>query len=162
MIECEMGKGHNSLIRAGYGGWLLYTAASAGDADFVLELLGRDPLLVFGEGEYGVTDMLYAAARGKNCEVFKLLLHSALSRKESLSGSGAELEEKLDEGSKVFKRDVMNRAIHAAARGGNLEILKQLLAGVSVSQILSYRDAQGSTLLHAAAARGQVQVSQIT
>ncbi|BAT74325.1 hypothetical protein LR48_Vigan01g093600 [Vigna angularis] len=158
MLECEMGKGHNSLIRAGYGGWLLYTAASAGDADFVLELLGRDPLLVFGEGEYGVTDMLYAAARGKNCEVFKLLLHSALSRKESLAGSGAELEEKLDEGSKVFKRDVINRAIHAAARGGNLEILKQLLASVSVSQILSYRDAQGSTVLHAAAARGQVEI----
>ncbi|KAK7368468.1 hypothetical protein VNO80_10494 [Phaseolus coccineus] len=158
MLECEIGKGHNSLIRAGYGGWLLYTAASAGDADFVLELLGRDPLLVFGEGEYGVTDMLYAAARGKNCEVFKLLLHSALSRKDSLAGSEAELEEKLDEGSKVFKRDVMNRAIHAAARGGNWEILKQLLGSVSVSQIFSYRDSQGSTVLHAAAARGQVEV----
>ncbi|TKY59859.1 Serine/threonine-protein phosphatase 6 regulatory ankyrin repeat subunit C [Spatholobus suberectus] len=156
MLECETGRGHNSLIRAGYGGWLLYTAASAGDVDFVLELLGRDPLLVFGEGEYGVTDMLYAAARGKNCEVFKLLLHSALSRKECLVGSEAELEEKLDEGAKVFKRDVVNRAIHAAARGGNWEILKQLLAGVS--RILSYRDAQGCTVLHAAAARGQVEV----
>ncbi|CAJ1935621.1 unnamed protein product [Sphenostylis stenocarpa] len=158
MLECEIGRGHNSLIRAGYGGWLLYTAASAGDLDFVLELLGRDPLLVFGEGEYGVTDMLYAAARGKNCEVFNLLLHSALSRKECLGGSEAELEEKLDEGSKVFKREVMNRAIHAAARGGNWEILKQLLGSVSVSHILSYRDAQGSTVLHTAAATGQVEV----
>ncbi|KAG5029373.1 hypothetical protein AAZX31_05G134400 [Glycine max] len=158
MIECETGRGHNSLILAGYGGWLLYTAASAGDVDFVLELLGRDPLLVFGEGEYGVTDMFYAAARGKNCEVFKLLLHSALSRKECLGGSEAELEEKLDEGSKVFKRDVMNRAIHAAARGGNWEILKQILGSVSVSQVLSYRDALGCTVLHAAAARGQVEV----
>ncbi|KAL2343430.1 hypothetical protein Fmac_004715 [Flemingia macrophylla] len=156
MLECETGRGHNSLIRAGYGGWLLYTAASSGDVDFVLELLGRDPLLVFGEGEYGVTDMLYAAARGKNCEVFNLLLHSALSRKECLGGSEAELEEKLDGSDRVFKKDVMNRAIHAAARGGNWKILKQLLAGIS--QILSYRDAQGCTVLHAAAAKGQVEV----
>ncbi|KAK7399977.1 hypothetical protein VNO78_11175 [Psophocarpus tetragonolobus] len=158
MLECERGRGHNSLLRAGYGGWLLYTAASAGDVDFVLELLGRDPLLVFGEGEYGVTDMLYAAARGKNCEVFNLLLHSALSRKECLAGSEAELEEKLDEGSKVFKRDVMNRALHAAARGGNWELLKQLLGSVSVSQIVSCRDAQGYTILHTAAAWGQIEV----
>jgi hypothetical protein len=31
----------NRLIRAGYGGWLLYTAATAGDAGFVRELLAR-------------------------------------------------------------------------------------------------------------------------
>ena len=68
----------------------------------------------------------------------------------------------MDEGSKVFKRDVMNRAIHAAARGGNWEILKQILASVSVSQVLSYRDSQGCTVLHAAAARGQVEVRLIT
>ncbi|KAK7359415.1 hypothetical protein VNO77_01375 [Canavalia gladiata] len=152
LFECEKGRGYNSLIRAGYGGWLLYTAASAGDVDFVLELLGRDPLLVFGEGEYGVTDMLYAAARSNNSEVFKLLLHSALSRKECLEKSEGEL----DEGARVFKRDMMNRAIHAAARGGNWEVMKQLLG--SVSQILSYRDAQGCTVLHAAAGRGQVEV----
>lgn len=66
--ECETVRGDNknSLMRAGYGGWLLYTAASAGDVEFVQELLGRDHLIVFGEGEYGVTDMLYAAARSKN------------------------------------------------------------------------------------------------
>ncbi|KAF5754364.1 putative ankyrin repeat-containing domain-containing protein [Helianthus annuus] len=69
--EPKNGHGHNSLIRAGYGGWLLYTAASAGDLEFVKELLKRDPLLVFGEGEYGVTDILYAAARSKNSEVFQ-------------------------------------------------------------------------------------------
>ncbi|KAJ1410602.1 Ankyrin repeat [Sesbania bispinosa] len=143
MIECETGTGHNSLIRAGYGGWLLYTAASAGDVDFVQELLGRDPFLVFGEGEYGVTDILYAAARSKNSEVFKLLLDSALSR------SGAELEE-------IFKRDMMNRAIHAAARGGNWEILKELVG--SVSDVLAYRDTEGFTVLHTAAGRGQVEV----
>ncbi|KAK7319071.1 hypothetical protein RJT34_03783 [Clitoria ternatea] len=156
MFECERGRGHNSLIRAGYGGWLLYTAASAGDVDFVLQLLGRDPLLVFGEGEYGVTDMLYAAARSKNSEVFRLLFDSALSRKECLGVGDGELEEKLDEGSRVFMRDMVNRAIHAAARGGNWEILKQLLG--NFSQILSFRDAQGCTVLHAAAGRGQTEV----
>ncbi|KAK7246946.1 hypothetical protein RIF29_41819 [Crotalaria pallida] len=159
MLECDTGKGVNSLIRAGYGGWLLYTAASAGDKDFVMELLRRDPLLVFGEGEYGVTDILYAAARSKSCEVFKLLLDSALSRKECLrssSSSGGELEEKLDESAEVFKRDMMNRAIHAAARGGNWEILKEIVE--SGAEILSYRDAQGCSVLHAAAGRGQVEV----
>ncbi|XP_061373018.1 uncharacterized protein LOC133315131 [Gastrolobium bilobum] len=151
MLECETGKGHNTLIRAGYGGWLLYTAASAGDVDFVQELLGRDPFLVFGEGEYGVTDMLYAAARSSNSEVFKLLLHSSLLPRECQSSG-----EELDESSRVFKRDMMNRAIHAAARGGNWEILKQLV-GIA-SDILAYRDSQGCTVLHTAAGRGQVEV----
>jgi len=51
---------------------------------------------------------------------------------------------------------MMNRAVHAAARGGNLEVLRDLLRGCS--DAAAYRDAQGSTILHAAAARGQVEV----
>ncbi|XP_054804606.1 uncharacterized protein LOC129307756 [Prosopis cineraria] len=149
--ECETRRGHNSLIRAGYGGWLLYTAASAGDVDFVLELLRRDPFLVFGEGEYGVTDILYAAARSKNSEVFKILLDSALSPRDCCV-----TEAELDESGRIFKKDMMNRAIHAAARGGNWEVLKQLLG--SDSDILAFRDAQGCTVLHAGAGRGQVEV----
>jgi len=140
LLECETKTGHNSLIRAGYGGWLLYTAASAGDVDFIKELLERDPHLVFGEGEYGVTDVFYAAARSKNSEVFRLLLDLALSPGNSLS-SGSELEE---------------QSVHAAARGGNLEILRVLLA--DCSDVLVYEDAQGSTILHTASGRGQVEV----
>lgn len=143
--ECETKKGHNSLIRAGYGGWLLYTAASAGDVGFVKELLGREPFLVFGEGEYGLTDVFYAAARGKRCEVFRLLLESAVSPqgrvKDVLPG---------------FKDDVMNRAVHAACRGGNLEMLKELLG--ENGNVLCYKDGQGSNVLHSAAGRGQVEV----
>ncbi|KAK7306228.1 hypothetical protein VNO77_44154 [Canavalia gladiata] len=148
MLECDTGRGHdNSLIRAGYGGWLLYTAASAGDVDFVQQLLGKYPSLVFGEGEYGVTDILYAAARSNNCDLFNFLLHSALS--PTHCGTLIQVEE-------VFKRDMMNRAIHAASRGGNWEILKQLVG--TASSIFANRDAQGCTLLHTAAARGQLQV----
>ncbi|RDX69420.1 E3 ubiquitin-protein ligase mib1, partial [Mucuna pruriens] len=144
MAECEAGGGgRNSLIRAGYGGWLLYTAASAGDMDFVRELLGRYPALVFGEGEYGVTDILYAAARSNDSEVFKFLLGSALSPR------GARMEE-------VYERDMVNRAVHAAARGGNWEMLKQLVR--DASGVLGFRDAQGCTVLHTAAARGQLEV----
>ncbi|KAK6160368.1 hypothetical protein DH2020_003749 [Rehmannia glutinosa] len=133
--ECETtnkGQNSNSLIRAGYGGWLLYTAASAGDVVFVKELLERDPLLVFGEGEYGVTDMLYAAARSKSFE-------------------------RADEGGVFgFRSEMTNRAVHAAARGGNVEVLRDFLGdGVDV---LGYRDARGSTVLHTAAGRGQVEV----
>jgi len=50
LLECDTKNRKNTLIRAGYGGWLLYSAASAGDVAFVKELLERDPLLVFGEG----------------------------------------------------------------------------------------------------------------
>ncbi|WVZ05490.1 hypothetical protein V8G54_018836 [Vigna mungo] len=142
MLECETGRGTNSLIRAGYGGWLLYTAASAGDVDFVRELLGRNPALVLGEGEYGVTDILYAAARSNSCEVFEVVLRSALS-------PPAQMEE-------VYERDMTNRAVHAAARGGNWEMLKQLVE--EGCGVLGFRDAQGCTVLHTAAARGQVQV----
>ncbi|GER33646.1 ankyrin repeat family protein [Striga asiatica] len=56
MEECDALRGNNSLVRAGFGGWLVYTAAAGGDLEFVRELLGRDPLLAFGEGEYGAAD----------------------------------------------------------------------------------------------------------
>ena len=41
----------------------------SGDFGYVLELLDRTLYLSLGEGEYGVTDMLYAAARSKSSEV---------------------------------------------------------------------------------------------
>ncbi|XP_050206408.1 ankyrin repeat-containing protein ITN1-like [Mercurialis annua] len=143
LSECETKKGYNTLIRAGYGGWLLYTAASAGDLEFVKSLLERDANLVFGEGEYGVTDVLYAAARSKNCEVFRVLLNLAIVR------GGFE-------GDLGFRKEMMSRGVHGAARGGNLEILKELRG--NCGDMLEYRDAQGSTVLHSAAGRGQVQV----
>ncbi|XP_010248877.1 PREDICTED: serine/threonine-protein phosphatase 6 regulatory ankyrin repeat subunit B-like [Nelumbo nucifera] len=155
LLECESKRGSNSLIRAGYGGWLLYTAASAGDVTFVQELLDRDPLLVFGEGEYGVTDIFYAAARSKNSEVFRLLFDFSVSPR-CLMSSGGVLEEQPAGPPPVFRSEMVSRAVHAAARGGNLEILKDLLG--DCTDILVYRDAQGSTVLHAAAGRGQVEV----
>lgn len=155
LLESESKKGKNSLIRAGYGGWLIYTAASAGDLGFVQELLERNPLLVFGEGEYGVTDILYAAARSKNSEVFRILYDFAVSPRFS-TGRGGVLEEHIGEIPAVYKWEMMNRGVHAAARGGNLKILKDLLA--DCSDVLACRDAQGSTILHAAAGRGQVEV----
>lgn len=152
--ECESKKGKNSLIQAGYGGWLMYTAASAGDLSFVQELLERNPLLVFGEGEYGVTDTLYAAARSKNSEVFRLIYDFAISPR-FLTAKG-EFEEHIGEIPSLYKWEMMNRAIHAAARGGSLTILKELLS--NCTDVLAYRDKQGATILHAAAARGQVEV----
>ncbi|KAJ6314795.1 hypothetical protein OIU78_018305 [Salix suchowensis] len=152
--ECEFKKGKNSLIQAGYGGWLMYTAASAGDLSFVQELLERNPLLVFGEGEYGVTDTFYAASRSKNAGVFRLIYDFATSPR-FLTAKG-EFEEHIGEIPSLYKWEMMNRAIHAAARGGNLTVLKELLS--DCTDVLSYRDKQGATILHAAAARGQVEV----
>nr|XP_010930059.1 serine/threonine-protein phosphatase 6 regulatory ankyrin repeat subunit B [Elaeis guineensis] len=156
LLECETKNRKNTLIRAGYGGWLLYTAASAGDISFVQELLERAPLLVFGEGEYGVTDIFYAAARSKNSEVFRLLFDSAVSPRSLGGGSGGEAADGSGGSISIFKWEMVNRAVHAAARGGNLEILKELLE--DCSDVLAYRDVQGSTILHAAAGRGQVEI----
>lgn len=154
--ECESKNGKNSLVHGGYGGWLLYTAASAGDLDFVRELLERDPLVVFGEGEYGVTDMLYAAARSKNSDVFKMVFDFAISPRFLGGNNGKELEEHLEKIPSAYKWEMTNRALHAAARGGNLKILNELLA--DSSDVLAYRDIQGATILHAAAGRGQTEV----
>ncbi|GLT33138.1 hypothetical protein SLA2020_077500 [Shorea laevis] len=152
--ECESKKGKNSLIRAGYGGWLMYTAASAGDLGFIRLLLERNPLLVFGEGEYGVTDMLYAAARGKNSQVFRLIYDFAVSPR-FLTSKGEGFEEHIGDIPAVYKWEMMNRALHAAARGGNLSVLNELLS--DCTDVLAYRDKHGSTILHAAAAKGQVE-----
>ncbi|XP_015571788.2 uncharacterized protein LOC8271790 [Ricinus communis] len=153
--ECEAKKGKNSLIEAGYGGWLLYTAASAGDLSFVQELLERNSLLVFGEGEFGVTDILYAAARSKNSEVFRIVYDFAVSPR-FLAARGGEFEEHIGEFPSLYKWEMINRAVHAAARGGNSTILRELLS--NSTDVLAYRDKEGSTILHAAAARGQVEV----
>lgn len=161
LLECECKnhraagrRGENTLLRAGYGGWVLYTAASAGDLAFVREMLERDPLLVFGEGEYGVTDMFYAAARGRSADVYRLLLDHAMSPRCSTNcrdgegGAGA---------GSVFRQEMMSRAVHAAARGGSVEMLRELLEE-GRSGVSTYLDVRGSTVLHAAAGRGQLQV----
>ncbi|KAJ1397012.1 hypothetical protein SESBI_32098 [Sesbania bispinosa] len=49
LLECKSKRGKNSLILAGYGGRLMYTAASVENLSFVQQLLERNPLLVFGE-----------------------------------------------------------------------------------------------------------------
>nr|VDD47403.1 unnamed protein product [Brassica oleracea] len=155
--ECEIGNGDNSLIRAGYGGWLLYTAASAGDLGFVKKLLERDPLLVFGEGEYGVTDILYAAARGRNGDVFRLVLDFAL-----LPADIAGVEEtdggKLTERQLIVKEEMVKRGVHSAARGGHVAILEEFLLSGKYDAVSGLRDAHGSALLHSASCRGQIKV----
>lgn len=152
--QTKDGKFKNSLMVAGYGGWLLYTAASAGDLGFVQKLLGLNPLLVFGEGEYGLTDILYAAARSKNSEVFKAVYGFAVSPR-FLNGAG-EVEEQVGEAPEAYKLEVKNRALHAAARGGNLSVLQELLA--DCTHVLGFRDVNCSTILHSAAGKGQVEV----
>ncbi|KAI7742123.1 hypothetical protein M8C21_026443 [Ambrosia artemisiifolia] len=156
--EGDAKKGKNSLIGSGYGGWLLYTAASAGDFSFVQELLHKDPLLVFGEGEYGVTDILYAAARGKNTEVFRLIYDLALSPR-FMCGNGGELDEHVGEIPPAYKQEMKNRAVHALARGGNLNLLKEVVKYlVSTYEIINSIDKQGNTPLHVAACRGHISV----
>lgn len=70
----------------------MYTAAESGDSTFVEELLERDPFIIFGEGEYGVTDILYAAARSKNYKIFKMIFDLVASPSVS-TGSDGHLQE---------------------------------------------------------------------
>ncbi|KAG9130672.1 hypothetical protein Leryth_018065, partial [Lithospermum erythrorhizon] len=129
LLECRTNK-TNSLIRGGYGGWLLYTAASAGDVDFVEHLLEKRAS-------------------------FSVLEDSALSPWGDKSSVG-EIEEKEHEGYLDFRSEIINRAVHAAARGGNLEFLKEILE--DGSDVLVHRDDKGSNILHSASSRGQVEV----
>ncbi|KAE8730149.1 Detected protein of confused Function [Hibiscus syriacus] len=149
--ECESKNGTNSLIRAGYGGWLLYTAASAGDMDFVKQLLARDPFLVFGEGEYGVTDIFYAAARSKNAELFTMLLDFAVS-----SGMKRMNRVKLDFDDVLAYRDVQGSTVlHTASGRGQVEVVKYLVASF---EIITSTDNQGNNALHTAAYLGYLSV----
>ncbi|XP_010528057.1 PREDICTED: kinase D-interacting substrate of 220 kDa-like [Tarenaya hassleriana] len=158
--ECESSGdgGGNSLVRAGYGGRLLYTAASAGDLGFVKKLVGRDPLLVFGEGEYGVTDILYAAARGRNRDVFQLIMDFALLPAGISCEGEKEEEEKLTEKQLAVKEEMAKRGIHGAARGGHVALMEELLHSWRYDIVLGLRDAQGASLLHSASSSGQVEV----
>lgn len=151
--ECETRHG-NILIDAGYGGWLLYTVAAAGDVELVRYLLKREPLLVLGGGEYGISDMLYAAARSKNAEIFKEIL--GLANDLKCLKCNQEKDAAVYDPSLSFQ--MMSRAIHAAARGGCMEILRELLK--YCLDVASYRDSRGSTALHSAASRGQLEVVQ--
>lgn len=150
----EEGSKANTLIRSGYAGWLMYTAASAGDLGFVRHLLERNPLFVFGEGEYGVTDILYAAARSKNHDVFRLIYDFAVSPRFE---TGC-VDQRNGDIPAAYKREMKNRAVHSASRGGNLVILTELLSDCSVEDVLAFRDKQGSTILHAAAGKGKTLV----
>lgn len=151
----EEGSKANTLIRSGYAGWLMYTAASAGDLGFVRHLLERNPLFVFGEGEYGVTDILYAAARSKNHDVFRLIYDFAVSPRFE---TGC-VDQRNGDIPAAYKREMKNRAVHSASRGGNLVILTELLSDCSVEDVLAFRDKQGSTILHAAAGKGKTLVT---
>jgi ankyrin repeat protein len=54
---------------------------------------------------------------------------------------------------------MMSRAVHAAARGGSVRMLKDLIDGRS--DVSAYLDIRGSTMLHAAAGRGQLEVRRL-
>ncbi|GLU02194.1 hypothetical protein SLE2022_194560 [Rubroshorea leprosula] len=115
---------------------------------------GKNSLIRAGYGEYGVTDILYAAARGKNSQVFRLIYDFAVSPR-FLTSKGEGFEEHIGDIPAVYKWEMMNRALHAAARGGNLMVLNELLS--DCTDVLAYRDKHGSTILHAAAAKGQAE-----
>ena len=154
----------NSMIEVGYGPWALYTAAAAEDLGIVQRLLRRKPQLVFGDKEFGLTDMLYAAARGNSSEIFREILcfvnddyHSRCFRSNN---NNNQIEYCRGMGIDV-PFEVMNKALHAASRGGSVVILRELVKQCSSLQshhrlnvVIWCKDSRGGTALHSAASRG--------
>ncbi len=59
----------------------------------------------------------------------------------------------------MFWLEMMGRAVHAAARGGSVEMLRELIE--RRSDVSEYLDFRGSTVLHAVAGRGQLEVRHL-
>ncbi|KAF3626759.1 hypothetical protein FXO37_30225 [Capsicum annuum] len=95
MLECNTKKWKNLLLKAGYG-------ASDGDLAFVQELLKRSTLLLFGESEYGVTDILYVDAGSKCCDLFRVLLDFAITPM-FLVRDGREMDKHITEVPSAYK-----------------------------------------------------------
>ncbi|VAI46683.1 unnamed protein product [Triticum turgidum subsp. durum] len=103
--------------------------------------------------------MFYAAARGGNADLFRMLLDHAMSPRCSTYGrDGDSTGAGAGDRASVFRLEMMSRAVHAAARGGSVRMLKELIDGRS--DVSAYLDIRGSTVLHAAAGRGQLEVQR--
>jgi hypothetical protein len=61
--------------------------------------------------------------------------------------------------SSVFWLEMMSRAVHAAAGGGSVEMLRELIE--RRSDVSEYLDFRGSTVLYAVAGRGQLEVRHL-
>eukprot|EP00249_Psilotum_nudum_P036857 c8886_g1_i1 orf=553-2688(+) len=159
--ECE-GELENPLLEAGYGGWVLYTAAAAGDRNMVSRLLATKPDLAIGDGEYGLSDILYAAARAKDSRIFTEILALASVLKIDTINDNPKPPATIPNG--VTCGDILpqlfKQAVLAAAKAGTAEIVLELLKNKDQSLLFSCRDSHGNTVLHAAASRGHVEVVQ--
>eukprot|EP00253_Pinus_taeda_P018434 PITA_18434 len=165
LILHEWNVGSNSVIDSGYGPWALYTAAAAGDMEIVQRLLKIKPHLVFGNGEFGLRDMLYAAARANSLEIFRGILGFASCDYDheqplrSNNNNNNDIEYCRGMGIDV-PFEVMNKALHAAATGGSTEILRELIRQSThrrLNVVIWCKDSQGGTALHSAASRGHVE-----
>ncbi|KAH7294419.1 hypothetical protein KP509_28G070400 [Ceratopteris richardii] len=166
------------LFQAGYGVWVLYIAAAAGDEGLFNQVIAMNPELINGDGEFSLSDLLYAAARGKNVRIFQQILSLSKRMKANqmnkISGEdrfGAEDEHFKSLTSTDYidyvalnynNRTTQSKALLAAARAGNVEMVRELLKdNSSHSTVLSFRDSNGTTSLHAASGRGHVEVVKL-
>jgi uncharacterized protein YjhX (UPF0386 family) len=119
---------------------------------------------------------VHAVARGSNVAMLKELIEQCSNVSWYLDIHGGarprHVAEVLDEllgreggsgtgsgHSSVFRHEMMSRAVHAMARGGNVAMLKDLIE--RRSDVSWYLDVRGSTVLHAAAGRGQLLVKHL-
>ncbi|KAI5055164.1 hypothetical protein GOP47_0030309 [Adiantum capillus-veneris] len=168
----------HGLFKAGYSVWVLYIAAAAGDEGLVNQMITTNPELIKGDGEFGLSDLLYAAARGRNVHIFQKILTLAKRVKAShINGKSGEASPTVADdddknlistneldyvGLSYNNRTIQSKALLAAARAGNVDMVRELLQDSSThATVLSFRDSNGTTALHAAAGRGHLEVVKL-
>ena len=87
----------------------------------------KETLFLFLEKENMVSLIYFMLLPGERIVRFLGLFFILWSPRFS-TNKGGEMEEQIEEISSVFKWEMINRVVHVTTRGGNLEILKDLLS----------------------------------
>lgn len=121
----------------------IHLAAANGHVIVVEMLLGVSHELSYLRGRGGLTPLHYASIKGRADIISLLLSRSPLCVMEEITERG-------------------ETALHIAVRNNQLEALRVLVEGLKKSNnlvILNWKDKEGNTILHLAAARKDHQVS---
>ena len=200
--------GLNSNLSGAY--WVLYVAACAGDESLLhytiksLTVSDQEAILQGLDGEFGLSDLLYAAARGRNETIFQTIIGLAgdtmrepgflyvndasvirhaidndvgnavllTAHEQGMTESHVEYihdNSSMSYNHRTDYNNVQAKALLAAARAGNVDMVKALLLRdydddhitnkkKKTNSVLCFRDSNGCTALHAAAGRGHLQV----
>ncbi|KAK7453250.1 hypothetical protein VKT23_011926 [Stygiomarasmius scandens] len=181
-IKTLLNKGINIDVQDYFGSTALYYASREGGLETVKFLVNNGARI---RGGYGIDTAVHAAARGgyldiieflfenenNDLDLIQILLNKGINNDVEDSYGGTALYYVARDGnleavklltnncSKVGGRFRVEKAVHAAARGGHLDVIKFLAwTGANCSSILSLQGFKSMTPLHNAAENGHVDV----